>query len=97
MIRRWLKTLEREARGEEIGVPQMDGSEDRFPRSVLAEAFLHELGRVKGEHDEPPHPLTVAMTRSSDPNLRSSAFAALSGVDEDGNILPPRRVPDLSE
>ena len=97
MIRRWLKTLEREARGEEIVVPQMDGSEDRFPRSEMSEAFLHELARLKGEHEEPPHPLTVAMTRSSDPTLRSSALAALTGVDEDGHILPPQRVPDLSE
>jgi hypothetical protein len=90
--------LEREAQGEEVVIPLEDGTTQRFPQAALLEAFSHEVDRLVRRHSEAPHPLTVAMTRSSDPTLRNSGFASLTGVDEDGNIRPaPESVPDLSE
>jgi hypothetical protein len=96
-VKNWIKKLERKGRDEEVIIPLEDGTEARFPHSALQEAFVHEMGRFEGEHDEPPHPLTIAATNSSDPQVRNSALASLTGVDEDGNIRPAEPVPDLSE
>ena len=95
-MRAWIKKLERVGKDEEVIIMQMDGTEARFPHSALQEAFVHEMGRLEGEHED-VHPLTIAATHSSDPNLRNSAHASLTGVDEDGNIRPAEPVPDLSE
>jgi hypothetical protein len=95
-VKNWIKKLEREGRGEEVIIPLEDGTEARFPHSDLKEAFVNEMRRLKGEHVD-IHPLTLAMTYSSDPNQRNSALASLTGVDEHGNIRPAEYVPDLSE
>jgi hypothetical protein len=96
-VKNWIKRLEHAAREEEVSIPLEDGTEARFPHTALQEAFVHEMGRLTGEHSLNPHPLTIAATNSSDPNLRNSALASLTGTDEHGNIRPAGSVPDLSE
>ncbi len=84
LLRSWLKRLEKDARGEEIVIPQRDGTVARFPQSVAAEAFL---SLCEGRD----HPLLQAARKSSD--LSFSSFASVYATDP----TEMRNVEDLSE
>ena len=77
-------------------IPQEDCTVKSFPQSALKDAFLTEVDRMRGE-DVPRHPLTEAISTSSDPNWFGSFFSPLTGVDREGNEIDPKDVPDLSE
>ena len=89
------KRLERRAEGRSIRIPQPDGPPAKFPPAALAEAFLANMARLRGEEIE-PHPLSVAAANSSDPAGRDN-FIAGEGVivNEKGEEVGPP--PDLSE
>jgi hypothetical protein len=91
VVKHWLKRLEHMGKDDEIVIELEDGSEERFLHADLRAAFLNEMRRFRGETDK-IHPLTLAMSRSSDPNRRSSAFAPMTSVSEVGEILPPTEV-----
>ena len=91
-----VRKLERVSRREAVHIMQPDGTYKSFPQSALKAAFLTEVDRIRGE-DVPEHPLTEAVSTSSDPNWSNSFFARMTGVDRDGNEIDPRDVPDLSE
>lgn len=90
-----LQRLEQRARGRLIRIPQQDGSVAEFPRSAVADAFVTNVARLRGEGVD-PHPLSVAAANSSDPAWRDN-FVAGEGiiVNERGDVLGPP--PDLSE
>jgi hypothetical protein len=91
-----LNKLERVSRREAVHIMQPDGTYKSFPQSALKDAFLNEVRRIRGE-DVPEHPLTEAVSTSSDPNWSNSFFAPMTGVDREGKEIDPRDVPDLSE
>ena len=91
-----LNKLERVSRREAVHIMQPDGTVKSFPQSALQGAFLNEVRRIRGE-DVPEHPLTEAVSTSSDPNWSNSFFSPMTGVDREGNEIDPRDVPDLSE
>ncbi len=59
-LRHYLKSLERRTRGKQISIPQKGGGVARFPESALAESFVINMQRLRGEPVE-PHPLTLAI------------------------------------
>ena len=91
-----LNKLERVSRREVVHIMQPDGTYKSFPQSALKAAFLTEARRMRGE-DVPEHPLTEAVSTSSDPSWSNSFFSPVTGVDQEGNEIDPRDVPDLSE
>ena len=91
-----VRKLERVSKREAVHIPQEDGTVKSFPQSALQGAFLNEVRRIRGE-DVPEHPLTKAVSTSSDLNWSNSFFSPMTGVDRDGNEIDPRDVPDLSE
>ena len=91
-----LNKLERVAKKDAVHIPQEDGTVKSFPQSALQGAFLNEVRRLRGGAD-PDHPLTKAVSTSSDPNWSGTVFSPMTGVDRDGNEIDPRDVPDLSE
>ncbi len=91
-----VRKLERVSKRDAVHIPQEDGTVKSFPRSALKDAFLNEVRRVRGE-DVPEHPLTKAVSTSSDPNYTNSLFLPMTEVDRDPNEIDPRNVPDLSE
>jgi hypothetical protein len=56
-------------------VPQLDGPPAKFPKSALADSFLVNMKRLRGE-DVPPHPLGVAAARSPSPFWSGSLYSA---------------------
>jgi hypothetical protein len=64
-LRRWVKRLEREARGEAIEIRQRDGSVKWFYDDDYIECFLHEYERGRrhfdGEDPGPAHPIVEAL------------------------------------
>jgi hypothetical protein len=84
-LRGWLKRLERDAQGEMIAIPQKDGTVERFPQSVAADAFL---SLCEGRD----HPLLQAARNSSE-NSFSSFRASVYATDP----TEMRNVEDLSE
>jgi hypothetical protein len=91
-----LNKLERVSKREAMHIMQPDGTYKSFPQSALKGAFLNEVDRMRGE-DVPRHPLTEAVSTSSDPSWSNSFYSPMAGVDRDGNEIDPREVPDLSE
>ena len=91
-----VRKLERVSKRDAVHIPQEDGTVKSFPQTAVKAAFLNEVRRMRGE-DVPEHPLTKAVSTSSDPNWSNSFFAGMRGVDRDGNEIHPRDVPDLSE
>jgi hypothetical protein len=70
-LRGWIKKLERANQGEQIVIPQKDGTVARFPETATAEAFGHEAHRMdliyRGEDPGEAHPLTVAKRNALHP------------------------------
>jgi hypothetical protein len=91
-----VRKLERVSKRDAVHIPQADGTVKSFPDTALKAAFLTEVDRMRGE-DVPEHPLTEAISTSSDPNWSNSFFSPMTGVDREGNEIDPRDVPDLSE
>ena len=91
-----LNKLERMSKRDAVHIPQEDGTVKSFPQSALKDAFLSEVDRMRGE-EVPRHPLTEAVSTSSDPNWSNSVFAGMRGVDRHGDEIDPRDVPDLSQ
>lgn len=91
-----LNKLERVAKKDAVHIPQEDGTFKSFPQTVLKEAFLNEMRRMRGE-DVPEHPLTAAIVTSTGQSWKYSLFSPMTVVDRDGNEIDPRDVPDLSE
>ena len=91
-----LNKLERVSRREAVHIMQPDGTYKGFPQSALKAAFLTEVDRIRGE-DVPEHPLTKAVSTSSDPSWSNSIYSPMTGVNWHGNEIDPRDVPDLSE
>ncbi len=90
-LRRWLRRLERDAEGEMIVIPQLDGTVARFPASASKDAYLNLFERLGAGEDAPPeHPLLAAARNSSDTWWAGSVYAE----DPDEWINP---VEDLSE
>ncbi len=87
-LREQQRRLRREARGELVEMPQQDGTVKRFPSSELGVAFTNECRRLRRE-DLPVHPLTRAVSNSSDPEWHNSGFAEFHVAGEE--------VEDLSE
>jgi hypothetical protein len=87
-----LNKLERMSKRDAVHIPQEDGTVKSFPQSALKDAFLSEVDRMRGE-EVPRHPLTEAVSTSSDPNWSNSFFAGMTTADGGD----PRDVPDLSE
>lgn len=81
-LRHYLKNLERQTRGEEIRIPQQDGSTARFPTSALEEAFLRNMDRLRGE-DVPPHPLSIAIQNAASREQWHDTFYDYTEVSED--------------
>ena len=74
-LRDRIKRAERAARGEEIQIPQRDGTVARFPESAGKEAYANWLDRLGAGEDAPPeHPLLRAVRNSSDPEWLNSAY-----------------------
>ncbi len=67
-LRSWIKRLERDAQGEMIAIPQKDGSVERFPQGVAAEAFL---SLCEGRD----HPLLQAARNSSENSFSGGVYA----------------------
>jgi hypothetical protein len=86
-----LNKLERMSKRDAVHIPQEDGTVKSFPQSALKDAFLSEVDRMRGE-EVPRHPLTEAVSTSSDPNWSNSFFAGMTTADGGD----PRDVPDLS-
>ena len=91
-----LTKLERVSKRDAVYIPQEDGTVKSFPEMALKAAFLTEVDRMRGA-DIPRHPLTEAVSTSSDPNWSNSCYSPMTGVDRDGNESDPRDVYDLSE
>jgi len=87
-----VRKLERVSKRDAVYIPQEDGTVKSFPQSALQDAFLNEVARIRGE-DVPEHPLTKAVSTSSDPNWFGSFYAGMTTVDGGD----PRDLPDLSE
>ncbi len=64
-LRRWVRKLEREARGETTEIRQRDGTVKTFYEDDWIECFLHEYGRWgcarDGEDPGPAHPIVEAL------------------------------------
>ncbi len=91
-LRGWLKRLEKDARGEEIVIPQRDGTVARFPQSAARDAFINLMDRMGAGEDAPPeHPLIAAARNSSEPEWADSIYAI---EDPAAHVVP---VEDLSE
>ncbi len=91
-LRDKLKRLEREAQGEYIEIPQIDGTTARFPESASRDAFKNLMDRLGAGEDAPPeHPMIEAVRFSSDPEWTGSFFAC---DDPDAFTAP---VEDLSD
>ena len=91
-----VRKLERVSKREAVHIMQPDGTYKSFPQSALKAAFLTEVDRMCGA-DIPRHPLTEAVSTSSDPNWSNSFYSPMSVVDRNGNEIDPRDVEDLSE
>jgi hypothetical protein len=91
-----VRKLERVSKKDAVHIPQEDGTVKSFPQSALKAAFLTEVDRMRGE-DIPRHPLTEAVSTSSDPSWSNSFFSSMAGVNRHGNEIDPGDVPDLSE
>ncbi len=74
-LRDRLKTLERDAGGGQVSIPQPGGTARRFPASAVQDAFLINMRRLRGENI-PPHPLSVAAAQSPDPEWSRSMYSA---------------------
>jgi hypothetical protein len=74
-LRDRLRRLEREAEGDTVLVPRVDGTTKRFPHGALRESFLTNMKRLRGE-DVPPHPLGVAAAESPNPGWSRSIYSA---------------------
>jgi hypothetical protein len=81
-LRGWLKRLERGARSEMLAIRRPDGTVERFPQSVAAEAFL---SLCEGRD----HPLLQAARNSSDLSWSGSVYAT--------HPAELRNIEDLSE
>ena len=92
-LRGWIRKLERSSKGELVSIPQEDGSIACFHPDDLAEAFLANQRRLRGEDHVPLHPLTVAATNSSEAKWRESFFSEMRVIDHDGE----EEIADLSE
>ncbi len=91
-LRSWLKRLEKDARGEEIVIPQRDRTVKKFPQSAARDAFINLMGRMGAGEDAPPeHPLIAAARNSSEPEWANSIYAI---EDPAAHVAP---VEDLSE
>jgi hypothetical protein len=86
-----VRKLERVSKRDAVHIPQGDGTYKSFSQSALQGAFLNEVRRIRGEN-VPEHPLTKAVSTSSDPNWSNSFFAGMTTADGGD----PRDVPDLS-
>ena len=87
-----LRRLQREARGDEVIIPQVDGTVKRFPQRELRAAFLEDVDRTAGRvgPEVPVHPILTALRSSSDP-------APLGLFMGGGDPHHPDPTPDLSE
>jgi hypothetical protein len=91
-LKEQLERLKRAARGEEIRIPQRDGTVARFPESAASAAYLNWLERMgAGEGAPPEHPMLAAVRNSTDPEWQQSAYMV---EDPDEHTRP---IPDLSE
>ncbi len=68
-LRKWLRRMERIAKGELIAIPQQDGSTAYFSQEDLKEAFLRNMdflhARADGEEPPEPHPLQLALKNAA--------------------------------
>lgn len=82
-LRDRIARLEKDARSPMVSIPLQDGGVARFPQSELAEAFILESRRLRGEEIE-PHPLTLAAANSSEAKWRESFFSEMhaAGVED---------------
>jgi hypothetical protein len=91
-LRGRIRKAERTARGEEIAIPQRDGTVARFPESAGKEAYVNWLDRLGAGEDAPPeHPLLGAVRNTTDPEWQNSVYMI---EDPDEHTRP---IPDLSE
>ncbi len=76
-----LRRLRRLSKGDEVVIPQRDGTTRRFPEAALREAFLEDLDRTLGrvDPDTPVHPLVTAIANSDDHTWTRSFFAGGEG------------------
>ena len=71
-----IRRLERLAHGDQIEIPQQDGTIRTFTPAALPEAFQTHMQRLGAGEDAPPeHPLIEAARNSSDPKWSESFFA----------------------
>jgi hypothetical protein len=95
-IREEVRRLRRRAEREALVIPQLNGPPAKFPRSVLQDVFAHNMRRLAGE-DLAPHPVSLAVASSPEPNRYAGTF--LDGehlvVDLDGEPIE-EELEDLS-
>jgi hypothetical protein len=64
-LRGRLRKLERGMDETLVAVEHEDGTTSRFPEAALADAFVHEMNRMRRHHDGddpgPAHPVIVAL------------------------------------
>ncbi len=93
-LRDRIRRLQRRAAGPVVTIPQQDGTVKRFPERDLGPAFVdaldRELGRkgLRGDPEEPEHPMCAAARNSSDPEWSNSLYVT---------DRPEVPIPDLSE
>jgi len=91
-LKEQLERPKRAARGEEIRIPQRDGSVARFPEGAAAAAYLNWLERMGAGADAPPeHPMLAAVRNSPDPEWKNSVYMV---EDAEDHVRP---IEDLSE
>ncbi len=86
-----LRRLQREARGDEVIIPQVGGTVKRFPQHELRAAFIEDVDRTAGRlgAETPVHPLLVAIHNASE--------TAPLGLFMGGGEGRPGTAEDLSE
>ena len=96
-IRDEIQSLKRQVERESLVIPQRNGTVAKFPKAALADAFLVNLQRMTDE-DIDPHPLSVAIENSTDPDRYSGTFfdSEMRVVGEDDEPLDSA-VEDLAE
>ncbi len=92
-LRRWLRKVERAARGDLYSIRQKDGTVYYFGQEDLKEAFLRNCtflrARANGEEPPEPHPLQIALVNAAHQEIWHGTYVDL--MDDSGPVE------DLSE
>lgn len=92
-----LRRAESRAERESLIIPQKDGPPAKFPKSAVAEIFLHNMRRLAGSDIE-PHPVSQAIANSPEPDRFAGTFLDTEHavVDQEGKPIDDG-IEDLSE